>query len=245
MNGEAVEQLRAGFQKPLEVGGFIAKPDDWTLDDPAALVKPGPSPTSLSVATLGAVRDYLIANKDALNLAQLMAHVFSPTQVFILGPLLVRDRTRERYLTADCLDVTTGWIGRFWSLEEFLLGLQVRFVDADDRPRILALVGNVKHESVKTAVDDGVTQVVQARAGVALVSDVAVPNPVVLTPYRTFRDVVQPSSLFVLRVKAGRAGELPEAGLFEADGGTWQLTAVERIRAWLIEALPKDVAVLA
>ncbi len=83
---------------------------------------------------------------------------------------------------------------------------------------------------------------VQARAGVALVSDVAVPNPILLCPYRTFRDVPQPSSLFVLRVRSGQG--LPEAGLFEADGGAWRLTAIERIKQWLTEQLPAAVAVL-
>lgn len=149
------------------------------------------------------------------------------------------------YLSASCPDLADGWLGKFHAIEDFLIGLQTRFVDSDDRPRLMALLGNVKHESVKTAVDDGVTQIVQARAGVALVSEVAVPNPVLLAPYRTFRDIVQPTSLFVVRVKAGHVGSLPEAGLFEADGGAWRLQAVARIRDWLVEALPKDVAVLA
>ena len=79
----------------------------------------------------------------------------------------------------------------------------------------------------------------------ALVSQVAVPNPVLLTPYRTFRDIVQPASLFVVRVKAGPSGGLPQVGLFEADGGAWKLTATDRLKVWLTEALPTDVAVLA
>jgi hypothetical protein len=132
-----------------------------------------------------------------------------------------------------------------WKTEDFILGLQVRFADADERKRVLALLSNVKHETVKTALDDGVTQVVQARAGVALISDVAVPNPILLTAYRTFRDITQPSSLFVLRVQAGRAGGLPEVGLFEADGGAWRLSSIERIQEWLVAALPAGVAVLA
>jgi len=85
---------------------------------------------------------------------------------------------------------------------------------------------------------------VQARAGVALVSDVAVPNPILLCAYRTFRDVVQPSSLFVLRVQSGRTGGLPEVGLFEADGGAWRITTTERVREWLAQAL-STISILA
>lgn len=245
MNGEAIIELSDRLLRPIEIAGLIARPAEWTLEDPAALVKPGPSPQALGVATLGAVRDYLAANKDALNLGRLIVHVASPVRVNLFGDLDLRDQARHLYLAANCLDLTESWIGKFWPLEEFIVGLQTRFTDSEDRPRLLALLGNVKHESVKTAVDDGITQIVQARAGIALVSDVAVPNPVLLAAYRTFRDVVQPASLFVVRVHAGAAGGLPVVGLFEADGGAWRLTAVERIRQWLSDALPKDVAVLA
>lgn len=99
---------------------------------------------------------------------------------------------------------------------------------------------------MKTAIDDGMTQIVEARQGIALVGDVAVPNPVMLTPFRTFRDVLQPSSLFVIRLQTGKAaGGLPEAAIFEADGGAWRLTAISRVRDWLVEHLPKDTPVLA
>jgi hypothetical protein len=196
------------------------------------------------VSTLGAVRDYVAANKDALDVSRLMVHVVTPNSVQVLGPLTERSRTRETFTTATADDMTAGFLGKFWPLSDFIIGLQVRFADADDRKRILALLSNVKDESVKTALDDGVSQVVQVRAGVALVSEVAVPNPVLLCAYRTFRDIVQPSSLFALRVQAGEDDEFPTAGLFEADGGAWKLTAIQRVRDWLTDALP-TVAVLA
>lgn len=244
MDGEAVKELATRLRAPVEIGGYIVRPNDWTADDPAALVKPGPLAKPLGVSTLGAVRDYITANKDALDLGRIVVHVASPSVVRVLGQLSARARTREQFLEGTCVDMAEGFIGKFMPIEEFLIGLQVRCAATDDRPRLLSLLSNVKHETVKTALDDGVTQVVQARSGVALVSDVAVPNPVLLCPYRTFRDVVQPSSLFVLRVNAGRSGGLPEVGLFEADGGAWKLQAIEHISNWLTGELP-DVSVLA
>ena len=39
---------------------------------------------------------------------------------------------------------------------------------------------------------------------------------------------------------------MPQAALFEADAGTWKLTAIERVRDWLTEALAGlNIAVLA
>lgn len=245
MDAEAVQAFVSSVRKPQQIGEFLFRPNDWTVDDPASLVKGGPAAKPFGVATLGAVRDYLRANRDGVPLDKVAVHVESPSRVTVGGALRERSRDRELYITAQAADLTDGFLGRFMPLEDFLIGLQVRFVDADDRKRVLSLLSNVKHETVKTAMDDGVTQVVQARAGVALVQDVAVPNPVTLCAYRTFRDIPQPVAPFVLRVNGGKPGGLPEVGLFEADGGAWKLTTIERVRDWLIEALPQNVAVLA
>lgn len=245
MDGTVISELASRLRTPQQVGDFIYRPADWVADDPAALVKAGPTAKTFDLQSLGALRDYVNANRDELKLESTFVHVGSPSLVSLSGPLDSRSRVRETFVQAKAVDMTDGFLGRFMSLEDFLIGLQVRFADSADRQRVLALLSNVKHETVKTALDDGITQVVQARAGVALVSDVAVPNPVTLFPYRTFRDVTQPESLFVLRVNSGRSGGLPEVGLFEADGGAWKLTAVQRVRDWLVIELPQTVAVLA
>lgn len=244
MDGDAIGLIQQSVKAPTELGGFLYRPSGWVVDDPKELVKAGPQAKTLAVSTLGAIRDYLQANKDALDMTKIVVHVASPNGVYVLGPLDQRSRVREAYTAATCVDSAEGFLGRFMSLEEFIIGLQVRFADGEDRKRVLLLMGNVKHEVVKTSLDDGVTQGVQARSGVTMVADAVVPNPVQLVAYRSFRDIVQPSSLYILRVQAGKSGGLPEAGLFEADGGAWRLTAVDRVRDWLVAALPKDVAVL-
>lgn len=238
MDGEAVKQILDRAEGPTEIGGYILRPDGWIVDDPASLIKPGPTAKALTVATLSAARDYLVANKDALDLTKIVLHIDGPAIVHVLGPLDARARVREHFLMAKAVDLSEGFIGRYMTIEDFLIGLQTRFADADDRKRVLALLGNVKHETVKTAIDDGVTQTIQARAGVALVSDVAVPNPVLLCAFRSFRDVVQPSALYILRVQQQSNGALPQVGLFEADGGAWRLQAIQRVKEWLAEAVP-------
>jgi len=245
MDGEAIKELAQRLRGPQAIDGFILAPNGWDAHDPAALVKPAPSAKAFTVSTLSAVRDYLVANRDALPIETLTVHVEGPNRVVVGGPLRARSRDREYYVTAQAQDLTDGFLGKFMELEDFNIGLQVRFCDVEDRAKLLSLLSNVKSEMVKTALDDGVTQVLEARAGVALVREVAVPNPVRLAPYRTFRDLPQPSSPYVLRVQNGRSGGLPQVGLFEADGGAWKLTTTEQIRLWLRAALPATVAVLA
>lgn len=250
MNGDAVKELATQFRKPYVIGDdptdrVIAAPNDWKLVDPISLVVAGPTAEPLAVYSLGALRDYTTLNRDVLELGTLVAHVVSPQIVRLSGPLQARARNRESYVQATALNLTDTFLGKFMAIDDFIVGLLTRFADGNDRAAVLKLFGNVKHETVKTSQDDGITQIVSAKMGVVLAADAAVPNPITLVPYRTFREVTQPSSLFVLRVNAGRPGGLPEVGLFEADGGAWRLTAVDRVRDWLTEALPADVAVLA
>jgi len=74
----------------------------------------------------------------------------------------------------------------------------------------------------------GVSQSVTARAGLARVAEVPVTNPVTLRPYRTFAEVEQPASPFILRLKR-KDGEMPQCALFEADGGKWKIEAIQNI----------------
>ena len=87
---------------------------------------------------------------------------------------------------------------------------------------------------MSTLADDGVTQSVTARVGIAKLGEAELPNPIRLTPIRTFPELDQPSSLFVLRVRSGAAGSgLPLAALFESDGGAWQNEAIRAACDWL------------
>jgi hypothetical protein len=49
-----------------------------------------------------------------------------------------------------------------------------------------------------------------------------------LKPIRTFRELDQPASDFIFRVKNGGG-----FALFEADGGAWKIAAINAIAAWL------------
>lgn len=104
--------------------------------------------------------------------------------------------------------------------------LQSSFVDNKDRNLLLKVTGNVKDEAVKSVGDNGVSQAVTIKTGVASVSDVVVPNPVTLAPFRTFQEVEQPESKFIFRMKDG-----PSAALYEADGGAWRNEAMKNIKS--------------
>lgn len=249
MEGAVIQELAERLAKPevLVEGAVIAVPDKFKLVDPNEVIKPAPKAAVVKVSTLGAVRDYLVTNRDVLDLSKVIIHVESANRVTIGGTLRERSRDRELFITAEAQDMAADFLGRFHSSEDFNIGLQVRFVDADQRKELLELVSSVKTEQSAEAQDNGVSQTLEARKGIVTKTHVRLPNPVTLTPFRTFRDIMQPASPFVLRANADQ-GDLPSLALFEADGGTWKLTAISRIKDWLaieLKDLSPSVAILA
>lgn len=136
--------------------------------------------------------------------------------------------------------------GTFMLIEDFTIALQVLFVATEARDDLLRFLGNIRDQKVSQTEDDGVTQTVIGRVGIALNEAIAAPNPVTLAPWRTFREVTQPESVYVLRLKSGvTEGALPSCALFEADGGKWRLEAIESIAAYLSMRLPDGTTVIA
>lgn len=205
-------------------------------------------PDTLKIFSLTGFVNYCEANRDELKLEDLVAQVVSPTRVDLLSKITGESKQRFRFVTAEA-PVSSGRnslgfeFGRFLDKETLNISLQALFLDAHDRSRVLQLIGTVQDEATAQTKDDGVTQKVEVKAGINLIDRAEVPNPVTLAPFRTFSEITQPASPFVLRIKKGAHG--PEAALFEADGGAWQAQAIRDIGDYLKEQLPEDIRVLA
>ena len=103
-----------------------------------------------------------------------------------------------------------------------------RVVATRDRDYLLALLSHIDTSQGVSTMDNGVTQEVSVRRGVALKEQQTVQPIVHLQPYRTFLEVAQPASDFLLRIdKDGHPA------LYEADGGAWKLEAKRSIAAYL------------
>ena len=191
-------------------------PKDHAPDEPAALV----------VHSLQGLVDYLDANRDQLKAEECMVHVAGPQRVRVVSRLQERAK-RFAYLEAEAEDLVDGVLEQWHDLERMNISLQSLFTDAGDRGRVLDTLGNVTADAEVKTTDDGFSQEVTSRKG--LKAFTPVPNPVELAPYRTFREVEQPLSPFILRMDKGSL----RVALFEADGGAWELEAVTRIHAWL------------
>lgn len=201
-----------------------------------------PTPATLTIHTLTGLAAYLHENRDCLDHNQLMVHIVGPEKIVVYSTLHGDFQQRSAFIQVQTSGDTFPF-DKFIDQERFIIALQTLFVQGETTAKILKLVGNLTDELVKSFGDDGVSQMVTARTGIAKVENVLVPNPVTLAPYRTFREVAQPKSPFVLRMKQGR--ELPEIALYEADGGKWKLDAIKLVEQWLKVELPAGITILA
>lgn len=191
-----------------------------------------PVANKLKVHSLSGLVEYLKSTFDVDH--KLMVHVESPTEVNVFSKLNY-DRNREYLIKADAM-VPQFQFEKWYDPESFIIKLQSVFVKNEDRDVMLRVVGNITEEDVRTVGDNGYSQTVTAKVGVATVGQAEVPNPVYLSPYRTFVEVQQPESPFVFRMKNG-----PVCALFEADGGAWQLEAIGNVKSYLADALAAEI----
>jgi len=200
-----------------------------------------PTPDGLVLRTLTGLVDYIKSMIDGFGKPRtpegeldeapegntpVLIRVASPDLVSLHSPL---QEDGQRFEIVVCTAMVPSiQYERFLDLEYFNIMLQSRFLQTDDRDKILSVIGTIKEESTQETKDDGVTQVVTAKTGIARFGDVDVPNPVSLRPIRTFHEVKQPDSMFVFRMKKG-----PEAAIFEADGEAWKAIAMRSVKEYL------------
>lgn len=151
--------------------------------------------------------------------------------------VFTRPDDRERRVwpySATCVDAEfkAGWR----SQQEAIIEVKSRFIPTEDSEYLLNLISRINNdEGVKTE-DNGVSQNVVVKKGVQLAATETVKPRLLLQPFRTFREVPQPESEFILRLDDdGRVG------LFEADGGIWKMEAKDSISAYFSEKLSHEI----
>jgi hypothetical protein len=198
-------------------------------------------PGAVQINTLTGIADYLKAEPPTDLLG---VHIGSHCRVDIVGKLQ-RDNHNDRWIYLTSTAIASSFkFGQYYSVNDFIINLQTCFVQTDVISKILKIVGNITEEHIKTLTDDGVTQTVNVRSGIARVAEVALPNPVLLRPYRTFSEIEQPESPFVFRMTSGSPAALPGCGLFEANNGLWKLEAMTFIHEYLGSILPEGVLII-
>ena len=145
------------------------------------------------------------------------------------------DQYERSYLYRCTADTPSVTVNRFNPYENAVIELRSLYIPNEDTEYLLQLLSNISSESKVTSSDNGVTQTVEARSGIALSKVVAIKPRVSLRPFRTFIEVEQPESEFLLRIS-----DDGKIGLYEADGGVWKLEATRNVAGYF-EAVLQDL----
>lgn len=186
----------------------------------------------IETKSLASIVDLVKSELDHTRIAvrKIFVQVESPTKISVLSSL--GENLDRMSLYSAAAEIPDLFLNSFIDLEQMNIHLKSCFLPTDDREKVIAILGNIKEEAVKTSTDDGFSQTVVAKTGIATVGNVAVPSIVTLKPFRTFLEVEQPEGEFLLRMRTGS-----EVALFEADGGAWKLEARKNVKWFLHVAL--------
>jgi len=202
-----------------------------------------PVVSAIKVSTLSGLCD-LIGNDckvEGFSSDHYLVHVVDHEHVQVIAKR--SNHWKQREVLVDCTPEETKQFvfGQFVPHEQFTIGLLSQFKDSGDREHVLKISSNVTNEAVVVSADDGISQRLTVNQSVALKSEVVV-RTVKLAPWRTFNEVEQPTSEFILRAK--NDNNTTKLALFESDGGRWKLEAIENIARYLRQAAPEKTTVI-
>lgn len=197
-------------------------------------------PQKLHLSTLDSLVDYYKNDINEITKQRTMIVVDNPREVYVFTE---DDEEEKRTLLINIeADLPQLSFGQFMPSDEFNIMLQSKFLDNNNRENVIDFASHLIVEAGQDIEDDGISQITTVKAGVASRQKAKAPNPVTLAPYRTFLEVEQPASDFILRLDKNA-----NLALFEADGGFWKLQAVRLVKEYLTKNLSdfENVFVLA
>lgn len=214
------------------------------VDKAMTLIKTPRAP-KIVASTLGAVVNYLVGNRDKLDLERVTVHVVNERLVEVFGPVDNADGERTHHLSAIPIaaDTLGQLVGRFMPTEEFIISAMTLFRDTEGRGTLLNFVGNIVASASVTNADDGASQSVTARLGIVGRGEVPWTNPAMLAGLQSFPEIQLDERPFVLRLQAIK-DSTPKVGLFEADNGAWKVAAINQIAEWFDKKLPEAVGLI-
>ena len=241
---EAIEKIQEGAKlenKVVKIGDYYYSKDDLCL-----VVEPDELPPDrFNTNSLCAITEYINKNVnpvDATSGRRYIIHVDSPTKVILKREQNGIKNVHELVL-CEAIGVKFPF-NQYIFPEDFLIKLQTSFENDDkgNRNNLIAIASNISNKMEDGIVDDGISQTVTVKKGVALKTRETIVNPIVLIPHRTFTEVQQPASPFVFRINA--EGREPRCALFDDNSGMWQIEAMENIRNYFRERFADNEQVI-
>lgn len=209
---------------------------DKTYSDKTLYPVKEPMQEELNISTLSSMVRYIQEDPDKVSdNSPFIIHVVDYNKVTLRLPVEKQFSQRPYLLTAEC-STRHFKFGVPMNREDFNIALQSQFVRTENAMALLQVIGTMSEDNGVQTQDDGFSQKVTARTGVASLSNVIIPNPLELAPYRTFTEILQPESLFVFRIHEGM-----RCALYEADGEKWKSDCIKHIKEYFEAELEEHI----
>ncbi len=197
-------------------------------------------PTAVAVNTLRSLVDFVInegINPKEPGVDDYFAVISENLDVSIYsGFQMALDKQRSLIVKAKN-NFQPFQFDKFIPSEIFNIMLQTRFVyEEGEAKNLFANMSKLQIDEGITLADDGLTTKITVKRGMSAASmDTEIMKTrIPLAPYRIFCECDQPISEFLVRIK-GSKEEGAHIGLWETDGGLWQIRAKEIISCKLKE----------
>jgi len=235
----------------------IARPETHEIEDvhgikttfsTKALVQvkaaPPEEPQTVGVVTLAGFADLIQAKLENIDFpSEFVIHIQDERTVSLKTKVSDEFGRRLSLIQAQPVPFRQFKFGEWLPQEEFAIALASLFADRDDKQYVLNMASVLTNDATTTGEDDGFTQRVNIRQGLQLKTGATLKPRVDLAPYRTFPEIAQPVSQFVLRAKCDGTGS-PYLMLVEADGGRWKIDAIATIKS-AMEAFGLNIPIIA
>lgn len=235
---EAIEKI-VSLADPhvYEIGEEMYTNDKMTRIDPHI-----DRPNGINFSSLDGIKQAVREEIDRSEIEKpLFISVTSEVSVSVFTTLRRDNLKRDVLYIADA--VLPSEPPKWSPHEDAMIALRSQYVQNEGSEYLLSLLSNISDDNSVKSEDNGMTQTVTSRAGVALAAKVAVKPIVALRPYRTFLEVEQPESDFLVRMKPGDKEKGIQAiiGIIEADGGAWKIKARAAIAEYFRAAFSGEI----
>ena len=187
-------------------------------------------PELIHCRSLAGFVDYLYGNHDNFSSKDITILVQNTEEVIAYDKVTGAKVMRTPVIKADMVDFSKMTLNRDMYQEDAIIQLQTRCVRTPAVEKLIHAVSGLSYaESVKST-DDGVKNDINMTSQMQYNN--GKPDSIVtIRPYRTFPEVEQPESQFLVRI--GHDGTTPTIRLVETDGGMWKIEALNNIKAHL------------
>ena len=177
-------------------------------------------------------------SKDCPPLA--FINIVSPTHMVGFGRVGENERLQPLF-TAQAKTKEFPY-ERPLSMEDFVLNVQVCFAESDDKTELLSAVSRVVQNSQVVQEDDGITQTLEIKSGIALKENKRISPVRNLEAYRSFPGFTSPVAPFLFRAHKDEKGV--KFSLTDMAGDNWIGATMEALRAELNGILDGNVCLI-